>query len=95
MASFAPTAIFTTPVAWQLVKFAGIGPDQDVLDVGTGAGVVAITAARAARGTGLDLTPALLDQARENARIARMPQIAWPEGEEITRASGGVPVPTV
>src|SRR6266851_390960 len=46
-ASFTPTAIFTTPVAGQLVKFAGVGPDQDVLDVGTGTGVVAITAARA------------------------------------------------
>ncbi len=27
-ASFTPTAIFTTPVAGQLVKFAGVGPDR-------------------------------------------------------------------
>jgi SAM-dependent methyltransferase len=81
-ASFTPTAMFTTPVAGHLVKFAGISPDQNVLDVGTGTGVVAITAARAgARVTGLDLTPELLDQARENARIARMPQIVWTEGD--------------
>jgi hypothetical protein len=33
-ACFTPTAIFTTPVAGQLVTFAGIGPDQDVRDVG-------------------------------------------------------------
>ncbi len=81
-ASFTPTAMFTTPVAGQLVHFAGIGPEQDVLDVGTGTGVVAITAARAgARVTGLDLTPALLDQARENARIARRPDVVWTEGD--------------
>jgi 2-polyprenyl-3-methyl-5-hydroxy-6-metoxy-1,4-benzoquinol methylase len=81
-ASFTPTAIFTTPVAGQLVKFAGIGPEQNILDVGPGTDVVAITAARAgARVTGLDLTPPLLDQARENARIAQMPQIVWTEGD--------------
>jgi len=81
-ASFAPTAVFTTPVAGQLVTFAGIAPGENVLDVGTGTGVVAITAARAgAWVTGLDLTPALLDQARENARIAQMPQIVWTEGD--------------
>jgi SAM-dependent methyltransferase len=81
-ASFTPTAMFTTPVAGQLVKFAQIAPGQNVLDVGTGTGVVAITAARAgARVTGLDLTPELLDQARENARIAQVPQIVWTEGD--------------
>lgn len=81
-ASFTPMAMFTTPVAAQLVKFAGIVPGENVLDVGTGTGVVAITAARAgARVTGLDLTPELLDQARENARIAQMPHIVWTEGD--------------
>jgi 2-polyprenyl-3-methyl-5-hydroxy-6-metoxy-1,4-benzoquinol methylase len=70
-ASFAPTAVFTTPAAGHLVRFAGIAPGESVLDVGTGTGVVAITAARkGAQVTGLDLTPALLEQARENSRIA-------------------------
>ena len=81
-ASFTPTAIFTTPVAGHLVKFAGIAAGENVLDVGTGTGVVAITAARAgAEVTGLDLTPELLDAARENARIAQMEQIIWTEGD--------------
>ncbi len=81
-ASFAPTALFTTPVAGQLVKFAGIVSGEDVLDVGTGTGVVAITAARAgARVTGLDLTPELLEQARENARIAKIDGMVWTEGD--------------
>jgi SAM-dependent methyltransferase len=81
-ASFTPTAMFTTPVAAQLVKFAGVVSGENVLDVGTGTGVVAITAARlGARVTGLDLTPALLDQARENSRIAGMENIVWTEGD--------------
>jgi SAM-dependent methyltransferase len=81
-ASFAPTAAYTTPVAAHLVEFAGIKPGETVLDVGTGTGVVAITAARmGASVTGLDLTPALLDAARENARIAGLDAIHWVEGD--------------
>ena len=81
-ASFTPTAIFTTPVAAHLVKFAGIASGETVLDVATGTGVVAITAARTgARVTGLDLTPPLLDQARQNARIARVEEVVWTEGD--------------
>ncbi len=80
-ASFAPTAMFTTPVAGYLVKFAQVRPGETLLDIGTGTGVVAITAARAgAQVTGLDLTPALLEAARENARIARQ-SIVWTEGD--------------
>jgi SAM-dependent methyltransferase len=81
-ASFTPTAMFTTPVAGRLVKFAEIVAGESVLDVGTGTGVVAITAARkGARVTGLDLTPALIAQARENSRISRMENIVWTEGD--------------
>jgi SAM-dependent methyltransferase len=81
-ASFGPTAMFTTPVAGHLVGFARIGTGEAVLDVGTGTGVVAITAARAgARVSALDLTPELLEQARENARVAGFDDIAWTEGD--------------
>ena len=80
--SFAPTAMFTTPVAAQLAEFAQIKTGESVLDVGTGTGVVAITSARmGASVTALDLTPALLDAARENARIANCGNIAWIEGD--------------
>ncbi len=80
--SFAPTAMFTTPVAGHLVKFARIVSGETVLDVGTGTGVVAITAARAgAQVSALDLTPELLEQARENARVARREDIVWTEGD--------------
>ena len=80
-APFSPTAMFTTPVAAQVVKFAGIAAGEHVLDVATRTGVVAITAARAgAQVAVLDLTPALLEQG-ENARIAHAEQIVWTEGD--------------
>lgn len=79
--SFAPTAMFTTPVAAQLAAFAAIEAGERLLDVGTGTGVVAITAARAgAVVTGLDLTPALLEAARHNAQVARV-TVDWREGD--------------
>jgi SAM-dependent methyltransferase len=81
-ASFTPTAMFTTPGAGKLVKFAGIQAGESVLDVGTGTGVVAVTAARiGAHVTGLDLTPELLEEARVNARIAGTESIVWTEGD--------------
>jgi SAM-dependent methyltransferase len=52
-----------------------------VLDLACGTGVVAVTAARlGAKVCGLDLTPALLERARENARIARV-EIDFTEGD--------------
>jgi len=79
---FAPLEAGTTPVAAHLVRFAGAKPGQAVLDVGTGTGVVAITARRlGARVSGLDLTPELLERARENAAIAEVNDIDWQEGD--------------
>jgi SAM-dependent methyltransferase len=79
--TFAPTATFTTPPAAQLVKFAAIRSGERVLDVGTGTGVAAITAARTgARVSAMDLTPALLEHARENARVAGV-DVDWKEGD--------------
>jgi len=80
--SFSPLAMTTTPTAAKLVHFAGVRPNQKVLDVGCGTGVVAITARRAgALVTGLDLTPELLAVARENAAIAELDDITWKEGD--------------
>ena len=70
-AHFAPLAAVTTTTAARLVRHARIRQGDRVLDVACGTGVVAVTAARlGARVTGLDLTPELLDVARDNARIA-------------------------
>lgn len=70
-ASFAALDGGTVVPASQLVQFAGVGPGERVLDVGTGTGAAAITAARlGAEVSGLDLTPALLERAAQNAAIA-------------------------
>jgi SAM-dependent methyltransferase len=80
-AHFGPVEIFTTPTAARLIKHAKIAAGQRVLDVACGTGVVAITAARAgARVSGLDLTPQLLERARENARLATV-EIDLREGD--------------
>lgn len=78
---FAPLEAFTTIVAPHVVKLARVRAEQRVLDVGCGTGVVAVTAARlGARLTGLDLTPALLERARENAQTAGV-EVEWREGD--------------
>ena len=78
---FAPYEAHTTPTAARLVKRAGVRAGQRVLDVACGTGVVSVTAARlGARVTGLDLTPKLLERARENAGIAGV-EIDWHEGD--------------
>ena len=80
-AHFAPVEALTTPQAARLVRHAGVRAGQRVLDVGCGTGVVAITAARrGAQVTGLDLTPPLLEQARENSRIAGV-TVEWLEDD--------------
>jgi SAM-dependent methyltransferase len=80
-ANFAPFEALTTPCAAKLVKRAGVLPAHRVLDVACGTGVVSVTAARlGARVTGLDLTPELLERARENASIAGV-EVDWHEGD--------------
>jgi SAM-dependent methyltransferase len=78
---FAPYETHTTPCAAKLVKRAGVRPGDRVLDVACGTGVVSVTAARlGARVTALDLTPELLERARENGKIAGV-EIDWREGD--------------
>ena len=80
-AHFAPLELMTTPPAGRLVRYAGVTAGQRVLDVACGTGVVAVTAARlGAKVTGLDLTPELLERARENARLANV-TIDFHEGD--------------
>ena len=80
-ALFAPSAIYTTEPAARLCAFAGVQAGQRVLDVGCGTGVVAVTAAlQGALTTGLDLTPALLEEARLSAQIGGA-SVAFVEGD--------------
>jgi SAM-dependent methyltransferase len=89
-AHFAPLETNTIPCAAHLVRFAGALSGSRVLDVGCGTGVVAVTAARlGAKVHGIDLTPPLLERARENSRIAGV-SVDWREGdvEELPFADG-------
>jgi SAM-dependent methyltransferase len=67
--------------AERLVAAADVQPGQDVLDVATGSGNVALLAAqRGARVTGLDITPELFEAARRRASEAGV-EIDWVEGD--------------
>jgi len=78
---FAPLEALTTPTAAKLVKWANVRAGQTLLDVACGTGVVAITAARiGAKVRAVDLTPELLERARENASIATF-EIDFREGD--------------
>jgi SAM-dependent methyltransferase len=80
-ATFAPLETGTMPQAAKLVAFAEVKAGQAVLDVACGTGVVAVTAARAgAKVRGLDLSPVLLERARQNATIAAV-SIDFVEGD--------------
>jgi len=78
---FAKMEAVTTASAARLVQFAGVVKGMRVLDVACGTGVVSITAARlGASVKGADLTPQLLERARENSRIAEV-QVQWVEAD--------------
>jgi ubiquinone/menaquinone biosynthesis C-methylase UbiE len=69
--TFQPFESITGTAAPYLVRFAKVSAGQKVLDVGSGTGVVALTAARTgATVTGSDLSPGLLEHARHNAALA-------------------------
>lgn len=68
-------------MAGHLVDAAGVEASDEVLDVACGTGNVAITAARrGASVAGLDITPAMLEDARRNAEIAGTTDVEWREG---------------
>jgi SAM-dependent methyltransferase len=68
-------------VAEAVVETVGASPGDELLDVATGSGNVAIPAAlRGATVTGLDLTPELLEAARRRAADAGV-EVRWIEGD--------------
>lgn len=80
-AFFAPLEAITTIPAARLTAFARVQAGQRVLDVGSGTGVVAVTAARAgAQVSALDLTPELVEVARANAQLAGV-KVDFHEGD--------------
>jgi ubiquinone/menaquinone biosynthesis C-methylase UbiE len=65
-----------------IVSASGAGADDEVLDVACGPGIVACAFARKCRRvTGIDLTPAMLDRAREVAREQGVANVDWRCGD--------------
>ena len=65
-----------------VVEFSGAGPDDTMLDVACGPGIVVCAFAKVVKhATGLDLTPAMLDRARTLQQEKGLANIAWQLGE--------------
>jgi ubiquinone/menaquinone biosynthesis C-methylase UbiE len=82
LGSYNEFAIFILPVSAHLVRLSNISSGDRVLDVAYGTGNTAITAKRMIPGikvTGIDFTPELLAQAKEQATIADVEDIEWKE----------------
>jgi ubiquinone/menaquinone biosynthesis C-methylase UbiE len=67
-----------------LLRTAGITPEDQVLDVACGPGLVACEAARVARHvTGIDLVPAMIAQARERQSSLGLSNLTWVVGDAL------------
>jgi ubiquinone/menaquinone biosynthesis C-methylase UbiE len=67
-----------------LIDTAGVNPDDDVLDVACGPGLVACALAETARHvTGLDLTPAMIEQAQVRQRSKELTNLTWIVGDAV------------
>jgi ubiquinone/menaquinone biosynthesis C-methylase UbiE len=65
-----------------LVQWSGVTPGDSVLDVACGPGIVSCALARTARDvTGIDVTSAMIDEARNYAAQQTITNIAWRVGE--------------
>jgi len=89
----------STPVAVdEMLRTAGTGPGDYVVDLGSGDGRVVIAAARdyGARGLGIELDPKLVELARANARAAGVEErVAFRQGDVLKADFGEATVVTV
>jgi SAM-dependent methyltransferase len=68
----------------RLRAFAGVGPGDTVLDVACGPGLVSCAFAEAAAHvTGIDLTPAMIAQAREVQQARGLRNLSWKTGDAV------------
>jgi SAM-dependent methyltransferase len=67
-----PFVVTPDNVTIAMLQIANVGPDDYLIDLGSGDGRIVITAARrfGARGLGVEVVPDLVKKSRENARIA-------------------------
>jgi ubiquinone/menaquinone biosynthesis C-methylase UbiE len=67
-----------------LVELSGVGPADQVLDVACGPGLVACEFARhAAQVTGVDLTPAMIEQAEKRRQELGLANATWTVGDAV------------
>ena len=65
-----------------VVEFSGAGPDDTVLDVACGPGLIVVAFARVVKhATGIDLTPAMLERARKYATEQGVTNVTWQQGD--------------
>src|SRR5216110_1339007 len=65
-----------------IVEAAAAGPDDTVLDVACGGGIVVCGFAPHVRhATGIDMTPAMLERARRLAAEKGLGNVSWQEGD--------------
>ena len=65
-----------------IVEWSGAGPEDTVLDVACGPGIVVAAFARVVRdATGIDITPAMLERARAHAADASLTNVTWRQGD--------------
>ncbi len=66
----------------RIVQWAGAGPEDTVLDVACGPGLLACAFARVAKhATGIDMTPAMLEQARKTQQEQGLKNVSWQQGD--------------
>src|SRR6185312_6990246 len=78
----AAAAIRNQQVLDRIVQWAGAGPEDTVLDVACGPGLLACAFARVAKhATGIDMTPAMLEQARKTQQEQGLKNLSWQQGD--------------
>lgn len=78
----AATAIRNQEALDRIVQWAGAGPEDTVLDVACGPGLLACAFAKVAKhATGIDMTPAMLEQARKTQQEQGLKNLSWQQGD--------------
>src|SRR5215469_1376126 len=83
---FARAQAIRSPEALErIVKMAEAGPDDTVLDVACGPGLLTCAFARVVRhAVGLDITPAMLEQARKTQQEQGLTNVSWQSGDVVS-----------
>src|SRR5258708_29450306 len=65
-----------------IVLMADAGPDDTALDVACGPGLLACAFAKTvSHATGIDITPAMLEQARKTQQTQGLTNVSWQQGD--------------